>query len=233
MEAVRSTLLDAAKAFIRRSTRSNVIAPLAAVTLATAAQAQVVLNLPTGASYSGGSVPGGDYFATQLGAFNNITGVRYGISSITLNGDAGGGPPYQTFFLDSSPGWSGSIPAGTTVPIAYSFTLGQSGSLAITNWSLTFRFSPESATTVASGSGAGPFSGSYNYVVGGSPLSGGFYESSLEVNFTGSGQLSLSMNSGSGGISVNAIPEPGTYGMLAGVMTLVFALRRRRDLLAS
>jgi hypothetical protein len=234
MDAARPTLLSAAKAFLRRSASKTVIAPLAAVTLAATAQAQVVLNVPTGSSYSGGSVSGGSFFAQQLAASNDITGVRYGITSITLSGDAGSGPPYQTFFLGNSPGWTGIIPAGTTIPISYSFTLGQSGALSITTWDLTFRFGPESAVTIGSGSGTGLFSGSTDYVVGGSPLDGSaegrVYETVLTVNFSGgAGQYSLAMDSGTGGISVNAsaIPEPQTYARWLGTAGLLLVLRRR------
>lgn len=236
-------LLGAARAFIRRSTGTAalVIAPLAAVQLASTARAQVIFSLPSGGSIinrSGGSsfmsITGlSGYFQSTLPVTaNSRNGSLIGAgASYTLSTNSGG------FFVNRALnfGTSASVPFSSgSIPVAYSFTLGTSGTITTLDWTLTLQTNSSDGTqTIASGSSvtAGTFSGTGNYTVAaGAAVT--FYNLQLITSYnSGIGDtLTITMNQGTGqGISLNAtpIPEPSTYASLLGLAAGVLALFRR------
>src|SRR5262245_41189244 len=126
------SLFAAARAFVGPAVL--VFASLAAVSVV--ARAQVVLTLPNSAQTSNYDAATG-FFAQQfaVGA-NGVAGVRYGFDSLTYTQETVEGTSNMTFYLDISPGLSGgTIAAGTTIPVTFSFNLGASA-LTITSWSL-------------------------------------------------------------------------------------------------
>jgi len=219
---------------MRGSTRVAALAivPLAAVTLVNTARAQVVFSVPGGSS--GGTNTFGppptptNFFSSALGSLNNITGEKQGVS-FAFSTYSGGAGTARAFLGGGSV--TGTLPANTVIPVAYSFTLGATGGLTVSSWTLTLSINGATQTIAAGGAGTGVFAGSGNYTVGGSPVVGSFFDPQLAINFTTpSGEaLTLTMDSNTDGFAINAtaIPEPTTYAAVFGVGALGIALIRR------
>jgi len=240
-------LLGAARSFIRRSTGTAalVIAPLAAVQLASSAKAQAVFTLPgsalslfsSGQAYDAPVGPTG-YFQATLPTVNSIAGALVGANfSVTINGAGGSGGYYSSVLKFAYTSGGTAFPAAT-IPVTYSFTLGSSDGFGAATWSLTLVTGNGTPAYLGSGSGFGLKSGTTDYTIS-SPTTDGSYSLVLVTSFSrsfGSGTFSITMDQGAGqGIALNAtaIPEPSTYAVLVGLTVGVLALcRRRRQSLA-
>lgn len=238
----RPTLLDAARAFIHGSARTAAIAilPLAAVAVVKTAKAQAAFNVPSALSSGYGSnatTAPSNYFSSQLASLNNIQGVKEGVTAVFTSNESTTGTNTLLFGYASG---TGAVPADTTIPIAYNFTLASTGSLAITSWVWTFSISgsggSNSTSTIATGgSGGGTFSGTFDYITGATATVSPSYSDTLQVNYGSSSNgdtLTVTMNPSYQGLAVNAsaIPEPATNAALLGLAALGFAffVRRRR-----
>jgi hypothetical protein len=228
--AVSSNLLGAARAFIRQSAGAAAltILPLAAVELATPAQAQITaVNFTSGGTGISGGNPftsGVSYFDYALNPAAHIVG-----GSATFGTSASGGGSVTAFMKFDGTG-SGTFTG--TFPIAYDFVLGTSGSATNLAWSLAFDTGLATSQVIASGTGGGQISGLGNYARNIGSFT--YYHATLTLTFdTGnpSGSAALTMNSASQGLALNAtaIPEPATtVGWFALIAGLWAAHRRTR-----
>ena len=254
------TSLEKAKRFIQKTACKTglLIVPLAAATIAHAKPFQGPI-LPSGGatcSISDGGVSGGGCFA---GAFNFSplgAGSMAGVSLFTTSGGAtffsGGVASLELSASGTLQG--GSIPSGTTIPLAYDFDLGfLNGELdaSITGWTLDFQLLDGSTVIgdsgLISGSPDDPSSGQSFFGTSSmtTSLDALLYDSLTEqvvLNVTwnpgDSDGLSISVpgttNSTIGSFDydstdIASVPEPGTLGLTGSVLGLgAFYLRRRK-----
>lgn len=227
---------------------------------AVSSQAQTTFDLPsTFANYATASVanpPGGvaalggsAVYADAGPVTNAITAVTFGQGfTVATDGTSPGGTGAWGYQGNIS---GASIPAATTIPISYSFTLGNNGAITSdVDWVLYFRGGANSEIQIASGTLAAPtpgvatsatFSGnaaSYTFTSG-ATAGVDTYRAYLGLSFTNNlgammpGLLTVTMadNGFQGpGITLNAsaIPEPSTYAALLGGAGLALAAWRRK-----
>jgi hypothetical protein len=204
-----------------------------------------------------GSVAGVSTFTGAVGLLynntgpssNNITGQTFG-NSFDIHHDVGPGTADTAFIIGGVFGGS-PITAGTNLAISYNFSLAKNAFVdGDVNWFLKFSDSVNNpglsvggASLIASGtlSGAGATSsafsgsGSYNFTSG--VTSGDTFRAFIEVVYSGSiamqpPTVTGTMNNtgfGGEGITIAAIPEPSTYGVLFGLGALGLAVYRRRQ----
>ena len=224
---------------MRGSSRAAALAivPLAAVQLASSAKAQAVFALPgnansvfaSGNSYNAPGSPTG-YFQATLPTVSGIAGALVGASfSVTINNSSGSGGYYSSTLKFSVSGGT-AFPAAT-IPVTYSFTLGETGGTDVATWNLKL-FTSDNITTLVSGSGLGLKTGTVNYTIG-STTTDGSYSLELFTDFSSAQAprtFSITMDQGAGqGIALNAtaIPEPSTYATWFGAGAVLFAFWRR------
>lgn len=242
----RPTLLSAAKAFAQKSARVAALAvvPLAAVSTSPKAEAQAVFGAPSISFSSGGSVftaSSTDLFGHPLSPFNNIQGLRLGADA-TLAAKPGG-PSGSPSGQVSGSILNSAIPAGTTIPVSFDFTIGKSGtSITLNSWEVRLRIGVNDWQTFAASSGVdnvGTFSGAFDYAIVSQVSVADSYAIKFSFNYsnaTSGDQLLLTTDSGSGGFSLNspAVPEPATYAILLGAVALgAGVIRRSRRPLAA
>lgn len=174
---------------------------------------------------------------------NNITPVTFGTDIYFLSPGPDSGASNPGFNFNGTITGT-SIPAGTTIPISYNFTLGKNLSIPGTvTWALLFSdnqntspFLIASGALTTGGAASATFFGLGNYTfTTGSPST---FKASLELTYTTGFAMTnplvtISMaNSGYGGegITLNgsAIPEPSTYAALAGLAAFGLVIWRRR-----
>ncbi len=228
----RRTLLSAARVFMR-SSAVVVIAPLAAVTLASNAKAQTVFFASGNSgftNYSDGHFSSSGFSVSALPTFNNITGVKEAFSGsfIALSGFTG----QSATLAFGEYGLTGSnLNSGVNIPIAYNFTLIPNGATAV-SWSLSMDIG-SSNQTVASGTGTGLLTGTGLFTVGSTVNTPSFYSSQLNLVFTTAATnqgVSVVMDPSTAAFSINpltAVPEPVTTSLLFGFGALGFVLLRR------
>lgn len=253
------SLLHAARNFIRKSTGTAVlaIAPLAAVSVAPKADAQVAIF--GGSALSGGQLynpaSGGRYFAvTTSGAFsialstvNNIQGTQFGASLIEYSS------PYSTntglsatsYFYSIGEG-TGTLADGVTLPTSYKFDIETTAGVTnlswyihaelVDNFSSTYPFVIGSGS-IATGGGTVNFTGNTTPVFtiseGSITLGATSYNVTFNLSYdaaTSADLVRIHMNQAGGqGIFLNAtvVPEPGTYALLFGLMAIGGVALRR------
>jgi len=247
MEATtdRPTLLSAAKNFMRKSAGTAVlaIAPLAAVTAASTAQAQTFFSAPTVLTDSNGDITVSDTnFSGGVFSFSNGTGpnnlavFRIGTEGFFYTESGMGTAANVTLSLFSNISGDAINPA-TVIPVAYDFTLTkQVGSIGNVNWMLHAEIPGDDAYVIGSGTlttSSATFTGTGNYTVLGTIPGDGSMDFKVYLSLTYTTafaqELAVAMNSGSQGFTINAaaIPEPSTYAMIIGIGALGVVLVRR------
>ena len=241
----RPSLLSAAKAFIRKSagTAAVVIAPLAAVTVASTAHAQTLFSSPTVSPSSSGTAFGeangfsGSVFSVTSGTgANSIERFRVGSSGYFITGSGGGINANVTLSLFSAIN-NQAINAATVIPVAYDFTLAkQAGTIGNVDWMLHATITDDDSYVIGSGTlttASATFTGTGNYTVlfnvpGDSSRDFKVY---LTLTYTTAylDEVAITMNSGSQGFTINAaaVPEPSTYAIVFGLGALGLVVVRR------
>ncbi len=188
------------------------------------------------------TVSSGSVYAIAGTTTNNITGETFGQNFIvtTNNTSAQGGTAAWGYQGNIG---GAAIPASTTIPIKFDFTIGSSAGItsAIT-WKVYFRGGTNTELQIATGSVAGngattAVSGTANYLFTTGATTSDTYRAYIDVGFTSNtaanNTISVSMaNSGFGGggitLNASAIPEPSTYAAIAGAAMLGLAVWQRR-----
>ncbi|MBV9657228.1 MAG: PEP-CTERM sorting domain-containing protein [Verrucomicrobia bacterium] len=269
------TLLEQARAFTHRTTGTAALSilPLAAAALALPSNASAVVSAagpiftpasPTYNPYNNLGVifnvaSGSTAGSAALPTSNNVTGEKsFGSATFGILGGTGGSfSNYTAVSINGSPGASlnNNFTLNQSVPVAYKFTLSQTGTVTLGTWSLIFDIQvggqgslgsgvADNFTTVPiTGSGTGTFSGTANIVIQnlGTTLGGNQTPFvGYNLRFVEAGNVAGSLNNGSFSIDIPqnsfdfnavAVPEPSTWSMLgAGVLVLgAFAARRRKQ----
>jgi hypothetical protein len=236
------TLLNAARNFIRKSagTAVMVIAPLAAVSLAPQAKGQTVFTFGAVSPSTAGSTAflntsalSGGAFSIQGATSNNITAVRFGTTGALVT-TSGGGPLAMINIGLSEGVMASDINIGTLVPIAYDFTLTkQVGIVGNVSWVVEAMITGDHTVTLGSGmltASSATFTGAGTYDVQSvATADTDDFRIFLHLSYATAFQdeLLVTMNSGSQGFTLNAIPEPSTCAALLGLGAFGLAIVRR------
>ena len=258
MDSPRSNLLQAAKAFIAKSTKAAAVnVPLALATVPTEAEAQVVFGPMTLTSASA-FVPSGSAvfnytasssFSKSLSLQNGLAGQQFG-ANYTFTNLPTSGPGLEAHIqLYSDSGSSGELLEGTEVAFAYQFSL--SASSGVTLHSLSINANLISADDRRTGPSldnisdfsSGTFSGSGSFISNDGwndrddpiYLLGGSWLVELTIHFSAAATtdtLNIAMGPSEGfafgSNTLSAIPEPSTYALLLGLTALGYVAYRRR-----
>lgn len=238
----RTNYVNKAKSLMLRAARTGalVIMPLAAAVSAHAASIALPSGNVTCSTNADAQCTGGDVQLLDLGS-----GIQ-GLSFFTSGGFT------QTFFASSgsstflalgdSGTLGGTIAGGTSIPVAWNFTIGSiSGS--ISSWQLDFMLGSTaggsdfgSFSTNGSGGGTLIESDSIGIVVVSGGIASGttlFETAQITVNMGNAGDLEVTVPEGTTldfqSVASAAVPEPASVGMIgAGLAFLGTLLGRRR-----
>jgi len=258
MDTPRPTLLQAAKAFVAKSTKAAaVIAPLALAAVPTEVEAQAVFGPATFTTASVHAPSGGgskDYaasswFTQALAPRDGFAGQQFGANYTFTDLPSTGSELQAVIEIRSSSGSSGSLPKFSLVPFAYQFSLSFSEGITLEYLSINGVLSGQdgmsteptmvSGTDFTSGiiSGAGTFEIDYGYGDVYSPLVllDDAWVVQLTLQFSAASTtdwINVSMNNSDGfalgSDTLAAVPEPSTYAMLFALTALGYAAYRRR-----
>ncbi|HWL14960.1 MAG TPA: PEP-CTERM sorting domain-containing protein [Opitutus sp.] len=164
MDSPRSNLLQAAKAFIAKSTKAAaVIAPLALATVPTEAEAQVVFGpmtltsasafVPSGAGIYG--LLASSSFTTSHSSQDGFMAQQFGANYTITNLPTTGSGLQVDFEFRSSSGSSGSLPEFSSVPFAYQFSVSSSSGITLQSWRIDAVLSGEGGLSTGDDLGSG------------------------------------------------------------------------------
>jgi len=236
----RTNYVNKAKDLILKTARTTalVIVPLAAAVTARGG----AIAIPGGNPSCTTNIPSGSCASIDT----QLADLGSGIEGLSLFLSGGGEQGFQVFssgsstllvtLLDFGTVSGGSIPAGTMIPLGYSFTAAMLSGGSIGSWSVTFELglSPggsDYGQAIESGSGSGTFSGGGVLDVSPTIASGSTLYETAQLNLTvnGPGFVEVTIP-GDGSFdfdSVPSVPEPGSVGLIGAGLAFLGALLRR------